>query len=223
MSTTIHPNLRGSAEFERRDCLSNMAKGTQQDFEMSNLVPSLLSASKQYAVDVVKHFPKTAVLTATMVTAGFFSGQIKVYPVHTFVGLCTGTLTSHMVRNISHAPATDHNIYELQGLKKVVESPPFIGAMATTALLGSLAFSSSILYSAPVLLAGVAVHCVADFGQKKGVISDDEKSLIQTVSAVVTSTMSLINPISSLISLGLGASMGAVLEEQHAQSNKEAI
>ena len=183
----------------------------------------LLDTPKQYMAKVAQHLPQTAAFTASLVTHNLITGSSSIRPAISLVGLLVGGLASCAVRNLSNAAPIEQSLLEPGGLKEMTNSHPFIGAVAATVLLGSVATVSSILYySAPVLLAGLAVHHAADKVQEKDLISEEQKQCIQTVSAITTSALSLINPINTLISLGIGASLGATAEAYYAQSKNEA-
>ena len=182
----------------------------------------LLDAPKQYMAKVAQHLPQTAAFTASLVTFSLITGSSSIRPAISLVGLLVGGSASCAVRNLSNAAPIEQNLLEPGGLKEMASSHPFIGAVAATALLGSVATVSSILYySAPILLAGLVVHHAADKAQENELISEEQKQCIQTISAVTTSALSLINPINTLISLGIGASLGAAAEAYYAQSQNE--
>ncbi len=186
------------------------------DLEFNIDFPALLDAPKQYMTKVAEIFPKALVVGMVL------SGPSIIVPARALVGLLVGGSASRVVRNLSNAASIEHNLFESDGLKEMVKSRPFIGAVAATALLGSVAAFSSILYSSvPILLAGVAVHHAADKAHENELIDEDAKSVIQTISALTTMALALTNPISSLLSLGIGASVGAAIEAYHAQSNRE--
>lgn len=184
--------------------------------------PALLETPKQYMTKVAQHLPKTAAFTTALVTLGLISGQSSISPVNAFVGSLVGGSVSYAVRNLSHIPPIEQSLLEPDGLKEMVKSYPFIGALATTALLAPVAALGSILnYSTTALVLGVLCHSVAENAHKNGTISEEQKNRSQTITAVVTSALSLNKPISTLISLGVGAIMGATAEACYAQSNRE--
>lgn len=189
--------------------------------------PLIVGAPKLFFKDALKSLNVSLPL-AGMLAAGTAINNLATKGMHPFLlghvlaGGLLGFGISHLARKIISEPPVAHQ-YEndLERMKHIVASKSFLVTMISSASLGLIFSTGSYLFSsAPIIIGGIATHYAVEKLAENELISAETKTQLQTVTAVATTALSLISPITTIASMCLGAFLGATTEA-HTAKNPE--
>lgn len=186
-------------------------------------VPQLVQTPKAYFQKIADNLPLTAGLSSTFVVGEFLGrGIVPLNPLVMCLGAGIGFVASRVVRNyLGEAPVRGPE-NELQRMGNICKSRSFMGAIATAGAIGVLGVTGTALTSTiPIVLGGMALHYGIEKLEENELINEEAKSTLQKATAIFSMAYGMMSPLRSLVSIGLGAAFGAVLENQSAPPRVE--
>ena len=215
----IQSPLSFPKEMESVRYLENKVKDSH--IEINIELPDLVSAPKNYFKNFANMLPFSGACSLAWSAQKALRGKFSFSNWQVASGFIVGAGASSLVRGVYKVETPKENLLQLEGVKEVFHSTPFTGAMATTALVASLATTYSLVFnSLPILISGIAVDYLATQAEKENFISEGQKKMIQATSTFATATLALLEPTSSMIAFTVGACAGVYSEAFYAKNNK---
>lgn len=182
---------------------------------LESKMPTALSTLKDYAQTNLTVLPislSLATMLAIFQAATNRAGLIS--PMSLVTGALAGFIASSVTRSMSNLvqEGADQESNSPQYLSKIVTSPPFLGGLASSVALGVISGAGSLVFSTPLLAAGALLHYGIKNLHEQQFISKEGKDVLQQIFSVAVSTLALMNPVRTTVSLVVGGALGGLIE-----------
>lgn len=175
------------------------------------------------ALTIIKDYFRTSItvlpisLSLATVLAIFQAATNKsglIYQMSFVTGALAGFVASSVTRSMSslfqEEAVLEKNL--LQRIVKTVTSPPFLGGLASSVALGVISSAGSLVFSAPLLAAGALLHYGVKNLHQQQFISKKDKEILQKSFSIAVSTLALMSPVRTTVSLVVGGALGGLIE-----------